>query len=86
MPRTHITYTVPALSGQRALVTGASDGMGLGIASRLAAAGAEVIMPVRSQPKGEAALATITQAVPEAKVSLRELDLSTWIITVRRGD
>jgi NAD(P)-dependent dehydrogenase (short-subunit alcohol dehydrogenase family) len=77
MPRTHITYTVPALSGQRALVTGASDGMGLGIASRLAAAGAEVIMPVRSQPKGEAALATITQAVPEAKVSLRELDLST---------
>jgi NAD(P)-dependent dehydrogenase (short-subunit alcohol dehydrogenase family) len=34
-------------------------------------------MPVRSQPKGEAALATITQAVPEAKVSLRELDLST---------
>ncbi|MCZ9341861.1 short chain dehydrogenase, partial [Streptomyces sp. TRM76130] len=39
MPRTPIDITVPDLSGRRALVTGASDGIGLGIATRLAAAG-----------------------------------------------
>ncbi|MDQ0773340.1 NAD(P)-dependent dehydrogenase (short-subunit alcohol dehydrogenase family) [Streptomyces aurantiacus] len=77
MPRTPIDLTVPDLSGRRAVVTGASDGMGLGIATRLAAAGAEVVMPVRNPRKGEAALATIRQRVPGAKVSLRDLDLSS---------
>ena len=51
--------TIDDLSGKRAVVTGASDGIGLGIAARLAAAGAEVIMPVRNTRKGEAAVATI---------------------------
>ncbi len=77
MPRTPIDITVPDLSGRRAVVTGASDGMGLGIATRLAAAGAEVVLPVRNPRKGEAALATIRQQVPGAKVSLRDLDLSS---------
>ncbi|MEU6781235.1 SDR family oxidoreductase [Nonomuraea angiospora] len=77
MPRTRIDITVPGLSGRRAVVTGASDGMGLGIATRLAAAGAEVIMPVRSPRKGETAITTIRQAVPRANVSLRSLDLSS---------
>ena len=52
MPRKTIDITVPDLSGRRAVVTGASDGIGLGIAGRLAAAGAEVIMPVRNQRQG----------------------------------
>ena len=77
MPRTPIDITVPDLTGKRALVTGASDGMGLVIARRLAAAGAEVILPVRNPRKGEAALATIREAVPDATVSLRSLDLSS---------
>lgn len=77
MSRTPIDITVPDLSGKRALVTGASDGMGLRIATRLAAAGAEVIMPVRNPRKGEAAITTIRQAVPRAEVSLRSLDLSS---------
>ncbi|WP_207843501.1 SDR family oxidoreductase [Williamsia soli] len=77
MPRTPIEITIPDLSGQRAVVTGASDGIGLGIASRLAAAGAEVLLPVRDQRKGEAAIATILQKHPTAHVSLRELDLSS---------
>ncbi len=46
MPRKNLDITVPDLSGKRAVVTGASDGMGLGMAARLAAAGAEVLMPV----------------------------------------
>jgi NAD(P)-dependent dehydrogenase (short-subunit alcohol dehydrogenase family) len=69
--------TVPDQSGRRAVVTGASDGIGLGIATRLAAAGAEVVLPVRNPRKGEAALAAIRQAVPGALVSLRTLDLSS---------
>ncbi len=72
-----ITLTIPDQSGTLALVTGGSDGVGLGIATRLAAAGAEVILPVRNRTKGEAALATIREAVPDAVVSLRDLDLSS---------
>jgi NAD(P)-dependent dehydrogenase (short-subunit alcohol dehydrogenase family) len=77
MARTDIDITVPDLSGRRAVVTGASDGVGLGLATRLAAAGAEVILPVRNPRKGEAALAAIRTTVPDADVSLRTLDLSS---------
>jgi NAD(P)-dependent dehydrogenase (short-subunit alcohol dehydrogenase family) len=51
VPRTS-DITLPDLSGKRAVVTGASDGVGVGIATRLAAAGAEVLMPVRNARKG----------------------------------
>lgn len=72
-----IDITVPDQSGRRAVVTGGSDGIGLGIATRLAAAGAEVVLPVRNPRKGEDALAAIRAAVPGADVSLRSLDLSS---------
>ncbi|AXX31535.1 SDR family oxidoreductase [Actinosynnema pretiosum subsp. pretiosum] len=72
-----IDLTLPDLTGRRALVTGASDGVGLGIAARLAAAGAEVLLPVRNQRKGEAALAEIRERAPGATASLRPLDLSS---------
>ncbi|MFE3544287.1 SDR family oxidoreductase [Nocardia sp. NPDC059177] len=77
MARRQPDITVPDLTGTRAVVTGASDGMGVGIASRLAAAGAEVVLPVRNQRKGEAALTQIRTLTPGAQVSLRELDLSS---------
>jgi len=77
MPRTPIDITVPDLSGKRAVVTGASDGMGVGIATRLAQAGAEVVLPARNPAKGEAAVAAIRRAVPNATVSLGDLDLSS---------
>ncbi|WP_199551901.1 SDR family oxidoreductase [Streptomyces sp. N35] len=77
MPRKPIDVTVPGLTGRRAVVTGASDGIGLGIATRLAAAGAEVVLPVRNPRKGEAALETIRRTAPGANVSLRALDLSS---------
>ena len=77
MARTLIDITVPDLNGRRAVITGASDGIGLGVATRLAAAGAEVVLPVRNPRKGAAAIAAIRETVPDADVSLRELDLSS---------
>lgn len=77
MAHTAPDIPVPDLTGKRALVTGASDGVGLGLATRLAAAGAEVVMPVRNPVKGEAALAKIRQQHPDAEISLRDLDLSS---------
>lgn len=76
MPRT-IDITVPDLSSRRALVTGGSDGIGLHIATRLARAGAEVVLPVRNTGKGEAALDAIRAEHPEAVVSLRHVDLAS---------
>jgi NAD(P)-dependent dehydrogenase (short-subunit alcohol dehydrogenase family) len=77
MPSTPSDISLPDLSGKRAVVTGASDGIGLGIATRLAAAGAEVLLPVRNPRKGEAALARIREQAPGANVSLHALDLSS---------
>lgn len=77
MTRGQYDIAIADLTGQRAVVTGASDGIGLGIAARLARAGAEVIMPVRNTAKGEAAVATIRSQHPQAKLSLEALDLSS---------
>ncbi|MEU6645341.1 SDR family oxidoreductase [Saccharomonospora sp. NPDC046836] len=86
MSRRSIDITIPNLSGKRVLITGASDGMGLGMAVRLAAAGADVLMPVRNPRKGENALARIRQSVANAKVSLRSLDLSSLQSVKALGD
>ncbi|MFE7980345.1 SDR family oxidoreductase [Streptomyces shenzhenensis] len=72
-----IDIDIPDLSGMLAVITGASDGIGLVIAARLAAAGAEVIMPVRNPPKGEKAADDIRSRVPGAQVSTRALDLAS---------
>lgn len=76
MPRIY-DITIPDLTGKLAVVTGASDGIGSVIATRLAQAGADVIMPVRSQGKGDAAVQRIRAAVDGARVSTRSLDLSS---------
>jgi NAD(P)-dependent dehydrogenase (short-subunit alcohol dehydrogenase family) len=77
MARTPNDITIPELSGRRAVLTGGSDGIGLRIATRLAAAGADLVLPVRNVRKGEAAIATIRRAAPQSAVTLRELDLSS---------
>ncbi len=76
MPKT-TDLAVPDLTGRRAVVTGASDGIGVRIAERLVRAGAEVVLPVRSAAKGEAAAAGIRERVPGARIDLRELDLAS---------
>jgi NAD(P)-dependent dehydrogenase (short-subunit alcohol dehydrogenase family) len=77
MPRPPIDITVPDLTGKLALVTGASDGIGINIAARLARAGAEVLMPVRNQTKGEAAAQRIREKIPGAELRVLALDLSS---------
>ncbi|PRX20428.1 NAD(P)-dependent dehydrogenase (short-subunit alcohol dehydrogenase family) [Actinoplanes italicus] len=65
------------LNGRLALVTGASGGLGLGLSTRLAAAGAEVVLAVRDTTKGRGALRRIEAEVPGARVTVRELDLAS---------
>ena len=68
---------LPDLAGSVALVTGASDGVGLEIARSLAQAGAEVVLPVRSRAKGEAAAEGIRRSAPGSTLSIRDLDLAS---------
>ena len=71
------TVTIPSLAGKLAVVTGASDGIGFVIATRLAEAGAEVIMPVRNPVKGEKAAERVRSLHPTAKITTRALDLAS---------
>lgn len=70
-------YKVPDQQGRRFVVTGANSGTGKEAAKRMAAAGADVIMAVRSKSKGEAARHEICQQVPGASIDIRILDLSS---------
>ena len=69
-------YTVPDQSGRLVVVTGANSGTGKEAATRLAAAGADVVMAVRTPEKGEAARREILQRVPGASLQVRRVDLS----------
>ncbi len=62
--------------GRSCLVTGGNDGIGFEIASALAAAGADVVIVARSEPRGRAAIAEITSRFPGAKVDLELADMS----------
>ena len=86
MPRRTTDITVPDLTGKRAVVTGGSDGIGLGIARRLARAGADVVLPVRNPRKGEAAVAAIRAETPDADVQLHDLDLSSLASVAALGE
>lgn len=77
MTRNRHDIRLPDLTGKRAVVTGASDGVGLVIATRLAAAGADLVLPVRNPRKGEAAVAAVRETAPDASITLRDLDLSS---------
>ncbi len=69
-------YTVPPQNGRRFIVTGANSGTGREAARRLALAGAEVVLAVRSLEKGEVAKAAILQEAPGAALDVRHLDLA----------
>ncbi len=77
MVKPDLTLDVPDLSGRFAVVTGANSGLGFGLTKALAAAGADVVLAVRSKAKGEQAVAEIRGAIPTAKLTTRQLDLSS---------
>ncbi|KAA8966893.1 SDR family NAD(P)-dependent oxidoreductase [Mycobacterium sp.] len=68
---------VPDQRGRTAIVTGANTGIGYHTAAVLARRGAHVVLAVRNLGKGNAALARIVAAQPQADVTLAELDLSS---------
>ncbi len=63
------------MNGKTVVVTGASSGIGLETARALAALGARVVMVVRSQSKGEAAIENIRAGCPDGKLELVLADL-----------
>jgi NAD(P)-dependent dehydrogenase (short-subunit alcohol dehydrogenase family) len=67
---------IPDQSGRIAIITGANSGIGFEAAKELAAKNAEVILAVRNQAKGDAALAQIQTDYPNAKLSVRLLDIA----------
>ncbi len=69
-------YDVPNQTGRLAVVTGANSGTGKEAARRLAAAGAHVIMAVRTLAKGEASRAEILAEHPAARLQVRRIDLA----------
>ena len=69
-------YTVPDQTGRTFIVTGANSGTGKEATKRLAAAGAKVIMAVRTPSKGEDARREILESVPTADLEVRRVDLA----------
>jgi NAD(P)-dependent dehydrogenase (short-subunit alcohol dehydrogenase family) len=81
-----LTVNVPDLSGKLAVVTGSNSGLGLGLTRRLVKAGADVVMAVRNRAKGEAAIAEIRDSVPDAKLAIKALDLSSLATVAALGE
>jgi NAD(P)-dependent dehydrogenase (short-subunit alcohol dehydrogenase family) len=69
-------YTVPDQRGKLVIVTGANSGTGKEAARRLAAAGAHVILAVRTPAKGEQARAEIMAQHPHGRLEVRRVDLA----------
>ena len=67
---------IPDQTGRLIVVTGANSGTGKEATRRLAAAGARVVMGVRSIAKGEQALGEILTGQPDAQLEVRHIDLA----------
>lgn len=68
---------LPDLRGRRAVVTGASAGVGLATATALAGAGASVVLAVRDAGRGAAAAERIRLAHPGAAVVVELVELGS---------
>jgi protochlorophyllide reductase len=68
---------IPDQTGRTVLVTGASSGLGLHVASALAAARARVLLACRDAERGKAAMQTVWAQTPGADLELVLLDLAS---------
>ena len=68
---------IPDLSGRIAIVTGASSGIGLETARRLAGKGARVVLACRDEPRARAAIRSIRTEIPGADAEFLLLDLGS---------
>ncbi len=75
MPFTY--QSIPDLTGKTALITGANSGLGLESARALAGKGAHVILAVRDEHKGRAAVREISAQHAHASLELLPLDLAS---------
>ncbi len=81
-----LVATVPDLSGKLVVITGANSGLGFGLTRRLSAAGADLVMAIRNRAKGEAAIEEIRTTVPDAKLTIKSLDLSSLASVAALGE
>src|ERR1700757_5162424 len=81
-----LVATVPDLTGKLAIITGANRVLGYGLSRRLSAAGADVVMAIRNRAKGEAAIDEIRSTVPDAKLTIKSLDLSSLAAVAALGE
>lgn len=70
-------FAVPDQTGRLAVVTGANSGIGFHAASRLAQAGAQVVLACRNPDKAADAVARLEALAPDAAVEVVSLDLSS---------
>ena len=70
------TDDIPDLTGRRAVVTGATSGLGEVTAVELARHGAHVVLTARDADRGEQAAARVRAAAPGASVQVGALDLA----------
>ena len=74
MPPRSVPWTaVPPQHGRRFVVTGATSGIGLETARRLASVGAHVVLAVRNVGKGEAVAATLGGTVEVRRLDVADL-------------
>ena len=66
------------LNNKNVIVTGASAGIGIEIATALASAGAHVVIAVRSVEKGQAVARQICQSTGNENVEVAYVDLGIW--------
>lgn len=66
----------PELTGKIIVVTGGNSGLGYESVRAFAIKGAEVVLASRTMEKGEQAKAEILKDLPDAKISVMELDLA----------
>ncbi|MFI9273427.1 SDR family NAD(P)-dependent oxidoreductase [Kitasatospora sp. NPDC052896] len=69
-------HRLPHAEGKSFLVTGGNAGIGYFVAEQLAGTGATVVLGSRDRAKAEAAIASISSCVPDAKVEHLPLDLA----------